>query len=51
MSFITDSKGNKGRDLSGDGKLQPWEIDIKAGGKVLASGYDYSGRLKNDDWS
>ena len=51
MSFITDSKGDKGRDLSGDGKLQPWEIDVKAGGKVLASGYDSSGRLKKDDWS
>ena len=51
MSFITDSKGNKGHDLSGDGKLQPWEIDIKAGGKELASGYDSSGRLRQDDWS
>lgn len=51
MSFITDSKGNKGHDLSGDGKLQSWEIDIKAGGKELASGYDSSGRLRQDDWS
>ena len=57
MSFITDSFGNKGGDIGGgpggqpDGKLQPWEIDIKAGGKELASGYDSSGRLRQDDWS